>query len=102
MKILRSNKKNFRLNLNNFLEKRRDVQTNVSSIVSKILLDIKKNKIKALKKYELKFSKNKNIRVTNREIKKEINSLDPKVKTAIDFSFKRHLTISVCPKLAAL
>ena len=85
MKILRSNKKNFRLNLNNFLEKRRDVQTNVSSIVSKILLDIKKNKIKALKKYELKFSKNKNIRVTNREIKKEINSLDPKVKTAIDF-----------------
>ena len=89
MKILRSNKKNFRLNLNNFLEKRRDVQTNVSSIVSKILLDIKKNKIKALKKYELKFSKNKNIRVTNREIKKEINSLDPKVKTAIDFSFKR-------------
>ena len=89
IKILRTNNKKFKLNLNNFLEKRRDSQSNVSSIVSKILLDIKKNKIKALKKYELKFSKNKNIKISNSDIKKEINSLDLKVKNAIDFSYNR-------------
>ena len=89
IKILRTNNKKFKLNLNNFLEKRRDSQSNVSSTVSKILLDIKKNKIKALKKYELKFSKNKNIKISNSDIKKEINSLDLKVKNAIDFSYNR-------------
>ena len=89
IKILRTNNKKFKLNLNNFLEKRRDSQSNVSSIVSKILLDIKKNKIKALKKYELKFSKNKNIKISNSDIKKEINSLDLKLKNAIDFSYNR-------------
>ena len=89
IKILRSNNKKFLSNLNSFLEKRRYTKSNVSSSVSKILMDIKKNKIKALKKYELKFSNNKKIKITNKEIKKVIKSLDPKVKLAIDFSYNR-------------
>mgnify|MGYP001254811777 CR=1 FL=1 len=89
IKILRSNNKKFLSNLNSFLEKRRYTKSNVSSSVSKILMDIKKNKIKALKKYELKFSKNKKIKITNKEIKKVIKSLDPEVKLAIDFSYNR-------------
>ena len=56
------------------MEKRRHTKSNVSSSVSKILMDIKKNKIKALKKYELKFSNNKKIKITNKEIKKVIKS----------------------------
>ena len=71
------------------MEKRRYTKSNVSSSVSKILIDIKKNKIKALKKYELKFSNNKKIKITNKEIKKVIKSLDPEVKLAIDFSYNR-------------
>ena len=89
IKILRSNNKKFLSNLNSFLEKRRYTKSNVSSSVSKILMDIKKNKIKALKKYELKFSNNKKIKITNKEIKKVIKSLDPEVKLAIDFSYNR-------------
>ena len=89
IKILRSNNKKFLSNLNSFLEKRRYTKSNVSSSVSKILIDIKKNKIKALKKYELKFSNNKKIKITNKEIKKVIKSLDPEVKLAIDFSYNR-------------
>ena len=89
IKILRSNNKKFLSNLNSFLEKRRHTKSNVSSSVSKILMDIKKNKIKALKKYELKFSNNKKIKITNKEIKKVIKSLDPEVKLAIDFSYNR-------------
>ena len=89
IKILRSNNKKFLSNLNSFLEKRRHTKSNVSSSVSKILIDIKKNKIKALKKYELKFSNNKKIKITNKEIKKVIKSLDPEVKLAIDFSYNR-------------
>ena len=89
IKILRSNNKKFLSNLNSFLEKRRHTKSNVSSSVSKILMDIKKNKIKELKKYELKFSNNKKIKITNKEIKKVIKSLDPEVKLAIDFSYNR-------------
>ena len=89
IKILRSNNKKFLSNLNSFLEKRRYTKSNVSSSVSKILMDIKKNKIKALKKYELKFSNNKKIKITTKEITKVIKSLDPKVKLAIDFSYNR-------------
>ena len=89
IKILRSNNKKFLSNLNSFLEKRRYTKSNVSSSVSKILMDIKKNKIKALKKYELRFSNNKKIKITNKEIKKVIKSLDPEVKLAIDFSYNR-------------
>ena len=60
-----------------------------TSIVSKIIKDIKKNKLKALIKYEKKFSKNTKIKPTQREINQSIETLDSKVKNAIDFAYSR-------------
>ena len=58
---------------------------------SKILNDIKKNKIKALIKYEKKFSKNTQIKPSINEINNAIKFLDPNIKKAIDFAYKRIL-----------
>ena len=50
---------------------------------------LKKNKIKALLKYEKKFSQNKEIRLKNDKINKSIKNLNPKVKKAIDYAYSR-------------
>ena len=44
-----------------FLERRRNSNTTDVNLVNKIINDVKKNKFKALKKYESKYSKNKEI-----------------------------------------
>ena len=56
IKIINYNNKNYKNKLKFFLEKRRSGKIVDTSIVSKIIKDIKKNKIKALIKYEKKFS----------------------------------------------
>ena len=80
---------NFKKKLKNFLEKRRSGKTINTSIVLKIIKDIKKNKLKALIKYEKKFSKNTKIKPSKKEINQSIKNLDPKIKKAIDFAYSR-------------
>ncbi len=77
------------LKLEQVLDKRRVIQNTNISVVSKILKDIRKNKNKALIKYEKKFSKNSRIKPSSREINKAIRSLNPKIKKAIDYAYNR-------------
>ncbi len=77
------------LKLEKVLEKRRVIQNTNISLVSKILKDIRKNKNKALIKYEKKFSKNSRIKPSSGEINKAIRSLNPKIKKAIDYAYNR-------------
>jgi len=67
------------------LNKRRFEKKINTNIASQIVNEIKKNKQKALLKYEKKLSKNDKIKPTAKEIKKSIKTLDPKIKKAIDF-----------------
>ena len=62
IKILNCNNKNYINKLIDFLDKRRRNKEYDTKMVSKILKDIKKNKLKALLKYENKFSKNREIK----------------------------------------
>ena len=80
---------NFKKKLKIFLEKRRSGKTINTSIVLKIIKDIKKNKLKALIKYEKKFSKNTKVKPSKKEINQSIKNLDPKIKKAIDFAYSR-------------
>ncbi len=75
--------------LSKILEKRRSSQNNNIPIVTKILKDIKRNKYKAVLKYEKKFSNNSKIKPSINEINKAIRSLNPNVKKAIDFAYNR-------------
>ena len=89
IKEINCNNSNFKKKLKNFLEKRRSGKTINTSIVLKIIKDIKKNKLKALIKYEKKFSKNTKIKPSKKEINQSIKNLDPKIKKAIDFAYSR-------------
>ncbi|MBH00443.1 MAG: histidinol dehydrogenase [Candidatus Pelagibacter sp.] len=72
-----------------FLEKRRSGKNTDTTIVPIILRDIKKNKNKAVIKYEKKFNSNNKIKPTQGEIVSSIRELDNKTKIAIDMAFKR-------------
>ena len=89
IKQINCNKKNYLDNLTKFLDIRRSSKKPENIIISKILSDIKKNKNKALIKYEKKFSKNSQIKPSIKEINNSIKYLDPKIKKAIDFALKR-------------
>ena len=89
IKIINCNKKNYLNNLTKFLDLRRSGKKNENKTISKILKDIKNNKNKSLLKYEKKFSKNSQIKPSIKQINKAIKSLDPKIKRAIDFAYKR-------------
>ena len=89
IKVINCKNKNYKNKLKIFLDKRRSGKIVDTSIVSKIIKDIKKNKLKALIKYEKKFSKNTKIKPTQKEINQSIKTLDPKVKKAIDFAYSR-------------
>ena len=89
IKILNlSNKKNINI-LEKFLEKRREGNNVDTQMVPKIINDVKKNKIKAVIKYEKKYSKNNKIFPKSNEIKFSLKSLDSKVKKAIDDAYLR-------------
>ena len=77
--------------LKNILNKRRFARKINTNIASQIVNEIKKNKQKALLKYEKQFSKNNKIKPTPKEINKSIKTLDPKIQKAIDFSYSRIL-----------
>ena len=89
IKIINCKNKNYIKKLKFFLENRRSGKVIDTSIVPKIIKDIKKNKLKSLIKYEKKFSNNKKIKPTQREINLSIKKLDPKIKKAIDFAYSR-------------
>ena len=89
MKILNSKSKNFDKLLENLLlQRKKKIQSNSVS-VSNIIKDVKKNGDKALLKYEKRFNQNNIIIPSSKQIKKSINSLDKKVKKAIDTAYNR-------------
>ena len=89
IKILNCKNKNYKKKLIEFLEIRRSRKSIDTSIVSKILNDVKKNKLKAVIKYEKRFSKNSKIYASKQEINSSIRQLDSKIKKAIDFAYSR-------------
>ena len=68
IKILNCKNKNYKKKLIEFLEIRRSRKSIDTSIVSKILNDVKKNKLKAVIKYEKRFSKNSKIYASKQEV----------------------------------
>ncbi len=89
MKILDSSKKNFYSELNKILDKRKAVDRSTLKIVEKIINDVRKNKDKALIRYEKRFNANSRIIPDNKDISRAIKSIDPKIKKAIDDTCKR-------------
>ena len=89
IKILKCKNKNYLKKVTDFLDKRRSSNLVEAKIVTQILKDIKKNKITGLLKYEKKFSNNTEIKPRLNKIDKSIKSLNPKIKKAIDFAYKR-------------
>ena len=96
LKLIKSNQKNFLLKLNLILEKRKFKNPKIDSKIKLIIEDIKKNKDLALIKYEIKYSKLKNISIKNikfseSEKKVIIKKLDKKTKNSIDLAYNRIL-----------
>ena len=89
MKILNSKSKNFDKLLENLLLQRKKKIQSDSVSVTNIIKDVKKNGDKALLKYEKRFNQNNIIIPSTKQIKKSINSLDKKVKKAIDKAYNR-------------
>ena len=89
MKILNSKSKNFDKLLENLLLQRKKKIQSDSVSVTNIIKDVKKNGDKALLKNEKRFNHNNIIIPSAKQIKKSINSLDKKVKKAIDTAYNR-------------
>ena len=89
MKILSIKSKNFDKLLENLLLQRKKKIQSDSVSVTNIIKDVKKNGDKALLKYEKRFNQNNIIIPSSKQIKKSINSLDKKVKKAIDTAYNR-------------
>ena len=87
MKILDSNSKNFKKNLDILLQKRKNKIRFNSLSVSSIIRDVKKNGDKAVLKYEKRFNKNTIIAPSYKKISETISTLDKKVKRAIDLAY---------------
>ncbi len=98
IKILNCKNKNYKKKLIDFLEIRRSRRSTNTSIASKILEDVKKKKLKAVIKYEKRFSNNKKVYASINEINKTIKNLDPKIKRAIDFAYSRILKFHTLQK----
>ena len=93
IKILKLNNKNSLKLLKIFLDKRKSIQKNQTSIVSKIIQNVKKNGDKAVLNYEKKFSqiktKSNKILFSNKEINKISKKVDLKIKKSIDLAYNR-------------
>ena len=89
IKILDCKSKGYIFKLGKLLSKRKNIDKSSKKVVERIILNIKKNGDKALAKYEKKYSKNSEIIFSKNKISKSIKSLNPKIKKAIDFAFKR-------------
>ena len=93
IKILKLNNKNSLKLLKIFLDKRKSIQKNQTSIVSKIIQNVKKNGDKAVLNYEKKFSqiktKSNKILFSTKEINKISKRVDLKIKKSIDLAYNR-------------
>ena len=89
MKILDSNKKNFYNQLDKIINKRKIIDKNTLRTVKKIMNNVRKRGDRALIHYERKFNNNIKIIPSKKEILKAIKLLDPKIKRAIDETYKR-------------
>jgi len=89
IKILDSNKNIFNKKLDQFLLNRKNKTEFNSTLVKKIIKEVKKNGDKAILKYEKKFNKNNIIIPSSKKINKIISTLDIKVKKAIDLAYNR-------------
>ena len=93
LKILKYNKKNSLKTLGDFLNKRKSLQKKETSIVIKIIKNVKRKGDRAVLSYEKKFSKIKTNSSNMFFSKKEINDiskkLDKSLKLSIDLAYKR-------------
>jgi len=93
LKILRFNNKSSSKSLKIFLDKRKSIQKNQTSIVRKVIQNVKKNGDKAVLYYEKKFSKVKTrsnkVLFTSKEINKISKKIDLKIKKSIDLAYDR-------------
>ena len=106
LKLIKSNQKNFLLQLDTVLQKRKLQNPKIDQRTKKIIQDIKKNKDIALIKYEKKYSKLKNIslnkiKFSNLERKKIIKKLDKTTKNSIDLAFNRIFNFHKKQKLSS-
>ena len=93
LNVLKFDNKKFIKTLKIFLDKRKSVQKNQTTIVTKIIKNVKKNGDKAVIKYEKKFSKSKTksnkVYFSKKEINKILKKTDPKIKKSINLAFNR-------------
>ena len=89
IKIIKYSSRSGSKKLISFLDQRRNSSSTDVNLVNKIINDVKKNKFKALKKYESKYSKNKEIILSKKKIGNLIKHLDKDVKKAIDYAYER-------------
>ncbi len=94
LKFINADQKNCMKKIKLILNKRKINSDSNLQIVKKILLDVKKNKDKALFKYEKKFSKlrkidKKDIVFSKSELNFILKKLNKKTKNSIDLAFKR-------------
>ena len=93
LKVIRFNNKNSSKKLKNFLDKRQYIQKNQTTVVSKIINNVRKNGDRAVLNYEKKFSKittkSNKILFTTSELNKISKKLDPKIKKSIDLAYSR-------------
>ena len=89
MKILNSTSKNFYSELDKIINKRKKINRSNFKTVEKIINNVRKNKDRALIFYERKFNNNSKIIPSKKEIAKAIKLLDPKIRRAIDETYKR-------------
>tara|TARA_Y100000741_G_C18233645_1_gene550859 strand:- start:2 stop:1285 length:1284 start_codon:yes stop_codon:yes gene_type:complete len=89
IKILYCKNKNYISELNKLLTKRQRSLKISGKIVKKIIKEIKLNGDSAVIKYEKRYNKNTEIKINKNKLLKNIQSLDPKIKKAIDFSYNR-------------
>ena len=66
IKVIKYNNRPGYNKLISFLDQRRSSNNTDIGLVNKIINDVKKNKMKALKKYENKYSKNKEIKISEK------------------------------------
>ena len=80
------------------LDRRRKLETANFTKVSRIIADIKKQKKKALIKYEIKYSKNARITLPKKIINKSVKNLNREIKSSIDFAYNRIMKFHMLQK----
>ena len=89
---------NYYKKLKIILDRRRKLETANFTKVSRIIADIKKQKKKALIKYEIKYSKNARITLPKKIINRSVKNLNREIKSSIDFAYNRIMKFHMLQK----